>query len=135
MSGAILVLNAGSSSLKFSLFAARDGALDLVVRGQAEGLTTSPRFVAKDAAGAVLDEKAWGDGAAVGHAGALDHLVGFLRQRLAGQRLAGQRRLRPGPSRGRNRVRRGSRGAAHPFARGRRQVRLDIAGRPAHSDV
>ena len=86
---AIAVLNAGSSSLKFSLFAASDGALDLVVRGQAEGLSTSPRFVAKDAAGVVLDEKAWGEGAAVGHAGALDHLVAFLRRRLGGQRLAG----------------------------------------------
>ena len=89
MSDAIAVLNAGSSSLKFSLFAARDGALDLIVRGQAEGLTTSPRFVAKDAAGVVLDEKAWGEGATVGHAGALDHLVAFLRRRLGGQRLTG----------------------------------------------
>jgi acetate kinase len=89
MGDVIAVLNAGSSSLKFSLFDARDGALDLIVRGQAEGLTTSPRFVAKDAAGVVLDEKAWGEGATVGHAGALDHLVAFLRKRLAGHRLTG----------------------------------------------
>ena len=39
-------------------------------RGQAEGLYTSPRFIAKDAAGAVIEEKSWGDGIALGHAGA-----------------------------------------------------------------
>ena len=33
MADAIVVLNAGSSSIKFSLFLARDGELDLDVRG------------------------------------------------------------------------------------------------------
>ena len=46
MSDAILVLNAGSSSIKFLLFAERDGALDPVVRGQIEGIHTAPRFAA-----------------------------------------------------------------------------------------
>jgi len=59
------------------------------VRGQAEALSTSPRFAAKDASGVVLDEKAWGEGATVGHAGALDHLVAFLRRRLSDRRLTG----------------------------------------------
>ncbi len=40
MSDAIAVLNAGSSSLKFSLYADRGGELELVARGQAEGLFT-----------------------------------------------------------------------------------------------
>jgi acetate kinase len=86
---AIAVLNAGSSSLKFSVFAARDGALDLAARGQAEGLYTTPRFVAKDGAGRLLAEKKWGDGAKLGHDGALDHLVAFLRSELANHRLVG----------------------------------------------
>ena len=89
MADAIAVLNAGSSSLKFSLFTERDGALAPVARGQAEGLYTSPRFVAKDGEGSVIEETSLGDGAAVGHAGALDHLIAFLRGRLAGYRLAG----------------------------------------------
>jgi len=89
MSDAIAVLNAGSSSLKFSLFAEGTNGPVVVVRGQAEGLQTSPRFVAKDAGGAVIGEKAWGDGAVLGHAGALDHLVAFLRDRLAQHRLVG----------------------------------------------
>ena len=46
---AILVLNAGSSSIKFLLFAERDGELDPVVRGQIEGIQTAPRFIARDA--------------------------------------------------------------------------------------
>jgi acetate kinase len=89
MTDVILVLNAGSSSIKFSLFAIAGQDLSLVARGQAEGLYTSPRFIAKDAAGEVIGEKAWGEGAAVGHEGALDHMVEFLRGRSQGYRLVG----------------------------------------------
>ena len=89
MADAIAVLNAGSSSIKFSLFAAQDGDLELVARGQAEGLFTSPRFVAKDGAGKVVSERAWGDGVELGHAGALDHLVGVLRAEFGAHRLVG----------------------------------------------
>jgi acetate kinase len=52
---AIAVLNAGSSSFKFSLFSKSADGLALVARGQAEGLYTSPRFLAKDRSGAVLN--------------------------------------------------------------------------------
>src|SRR5687768_12075020 len=89
MADAIVVLNAGSSSLKFSVFVARDGALEPTLRGQVEGLQTAPKFVAKDAMGAVVGEHAWGAGTTLGHAGALDHLVPFVRERLGGARLAG----------------------------------------------
>ena len=89
MPTSIAVLNAGSSSVKFSVFAERDDALELTVRGQAEGLYTSPRFVAKDAAGTVLGEKSWGEGVKLGHDGALDHLVAFLRAEFSGHRLVG----------------------------------------------
>jgi len=88
MADAIVVLNAGSSSLKFSVFAEQEHGQQLVMRGQAEGLSTEPRFVAKDAAGAILDEKSWGAGARLGHAGALDYLVAFLRERNRGYQLA-----------------------------------------------
>ena len=89
MTDVILVLNAGSSSFKFSLFAQVAGDLALIARGQAEGLYTASRFVAKDGRGEVIEEKAWGDGASLGHEGALDHLVGFLRGRSDGYRLVG----------------------------------------------
>ena len=60
MTDAIVVLNAGSSSLKFSLFAQAGDDLELVVRGQAEGLQTAPRFVAKSASGETLASHALG---------------------------------------------------------------------------
>ena len=89
MGDAIAVLNAGSSSFKFSLFAEKAGRAVVVARGQAEALHTAPRFVAKDETGGVLDEKSWGDGTKLGHDGALEYLVGFLRQRLAAYQLIG----------------------------------------------
>jgi acetate kinase len=89
VSDAIAVLNAGSSSIKFSLFDAREGDLQLAIRGQAEGLYTAPRFVARDAGGRTLTEKAWDEGVALGHAGALDHLMAFLRAELSDHRLVG----------------------------------------------
>jgi len=84
----IAVINAGSSSLKFSLFTAAAGELALVARGQAEGLFTSPRFVAKDEGEEVIGERSWGDNVALGHDGALDHLVSFLSAQFPEHRLA-----------------------------------------------
>lgn len=89
MADAIVVLNAGSSSIKFSLFALVESDLDVVVRGQIEGLFTSPRFVSKDDAGRVLSEKSWGEEHSLGHEGALDHLVAYLRAELKEHRLVG----------------------------------------------
>ena len=84
MSGAIAVLNSGSSSIKFSL---HDAGGKLRFRGQAEAIHTSPRFAARDAGGDVVAEKDWPARVAIGHEGALDHIVAFLREALAGERL------------------------------------------------
>src|SRR5215831_11525292 len=69
MADAILVLNAGSSSIKFSVFRARNGNLELATRGQVEGLYTSPRFVANAPDGTTISEKSWGEGVKLGHGG------------------------------------------------------------------
>jgi acetate kinase len=53
----ILVVNAGSSSLKFQVFAIVDGGLERRVRGQIDGIGVRPKLRAKDAAGAVLVER------------------------------------------------------------------------------
>jgi acetate kinase len=87
MTAAVAVVNAGSSSLKFSFYALRDGALQLQGRGQVEGLKTAPRFVARDAAGAGLAERRWP--AAITHDAALDHVIGFVRERFDGFDLVG----------------------------------------------
>jgi acetate kinase len=89
MTDAILVLNAGSSSIKFSVFVAKQGELELSFSGQVEGLYTSPRFVAKTADGAVLSQKSWGEGMKLGHEGAIEHLRAFLREQREGLSLVG----------------------------------------------
>ena len=85
---AIVVLNAGSSSLKFSLYDQAGAALVPSLRGQVEGLGTAPCFRADDATGAMLAEHAWAPEAAVDHAVAVDFLLEFITTRLAGRRLA-----------------------------------------------
>ena len=75
---AILVLNAGSSSLKFTLFADHGNELEPQVRGQIEAIHTSPHFIARTPQGMVA-EKFWGGGVALGHAGAVEHLAEFVR--------------------------------------------------------
>ena len=87
MADAIVVLNAGSSSLKFSVFVARGTGLELDVRGNIEEIETAPRFVAKDREGQVRAEKSWGEDAGLGREGALDYLLEFLRGELAGDHL------------------------------------------------
>ncbi len=89
MANAIVVLNAGSSSIKFSLFLEKNGTLEADIRGQVEGLYTNPHFVSKAPDGSVKAEKSWPDGVALGHDEALDHLVGHLRSELSDDRLIG----------------------------------------------
>ena len=76
---AILVLNAGSSSIKFSLFAEDGGnALQVLSQGQAEGLYTRPQFIAKDGQGRVQSERRWPEGERLGHQGAMAQLFDWL---------------------------------------------------------
>jgi len=86
---AIVVLNAGSSSVKFSVFFRRGGELVLRLRGQIEGLFNRPHFIAKDPAGATAGEKSWPENTKLGHDGALAHLFAFLRERADGAQLVG----------------------------------------------
>jgi acetate kinase len=84
MSDSILVLNAGSSSIKFSVQTptGADNVRMLAV-GQIEGIGNHAHFIAKGADGAVLAETRWPDGTGPGdHAAALqiisEWLDGFL---------------------------------------------------------
>ena len=89
MANAIAVLNAGSSSVKFSLFVTHGEELELHVRGQFEGISTTPHFIAKRRDGVTTTEQSWPDGTTLGHNDALDHVLVFLRTELAGDRLVG----------------------------------------------
>ncbi len=57
MTNAILVLNAGSSSLKFAIYGDGDGALDVLLRGKISGIGSNPVFSAKDADGLAMSGK------------------------------------------------------------------------------
>ena len=83
----IVVLNAGSSSIKFSVFAVDGDNLTLRCRGQIESLQNAPHFIATGAEGAVLSERRWDD--PLRHDDALDHLFGFLRSGVAGGQVLG----------------------------------------------
>jgi acetate kinase len=89
MADAIFVINAGSSSIKYSVFVHRRPRLDLELHGQLESLDTAPHFIASDHTGKILADKSWGEGNELGHAGALNHLMEYLDQALKNDRLIG----------------------------------------------
>src|SRR5438105_5022400 len=74
---AVLVLNAGSSSIKFSVFR-DDRKTELLLRGEIEGLLSGPRFTAHDASLAPIADKAWPPGATLAHEDAIDFLFNWL---------------------------------------------------------
>ena len=88
MADLILVLNAGSSSIKFRAFDAGPAEPELVLHGQVEGLYNAAKFSAKDADGALIGERRWEADAALGHQEATDYIGDFLRSHRAEHRLA-----------------------------------------------
>ena len=89
MANAIAVLNAGSSSIKFSLFFVRGSELELELHGQIEGIFTAPHFVAKGRDGAVIADQPWNAGSGLDHDAAVDGLIEFLRSHLGDHALIG----------------------------------------------
>jgi acetate kinase len=82
-----LVLNAGSSSLKFCVFQRPDGKVwRLEARGQIEGIGTSPRLSVKDADGNSLanDDVTVRDGQQ-----AIEALAAWLKSKYGGSRVVG----------------------------------------------
>ena len=87
MTDAILTLNAGSSSLKFALFAWDEDGLRKTIRGQVEGLGSAPRLTAKNAEGAVLAERGWTAEAELDHEAFLQPILALVEAHLDGTRL------------------------------------------------
>jgi acetate kinase len=84
----VLVLNAGSSSLKFSLFNLRSAdEWRVEARGLVEGIGTTSAFAAKDEHGKKLPAPTIGKVASAGQA--LDFLAAWLRESFGGTPLAG----------------------------------------------
>jgi acetate kinase len=83
-----LVLNAGSSSLKFCVYTRAGSAWRLDARGQIEGIGSTPTFSAKDEQGTVLADQPLDGGVRDGR-GALASLANWLRGRYQGARIRG----------------------------------------------
>jgi acetate kinase len=83
LSRILLVLNAGSSSIKFSVYEVGEqvGALASLYRGEIDGLGTRPRFVARDKAGTGLADEALSAGAS--HDNGLDTLLAWIDARTS----------------------------------------------------
>ncbi len=88
VSNAILVINAGSSSLKFSVFRENSGGdLAVTINGQISGIGTEPVFEAKDPAKKLLGEKAWGPGEKSDRTALLGFLLEWINANLDGAKL------------------------------------------------
>jgi acetate kinase len=89
MDAYVLVLNAGSSSLKFRVFQpSQGGAWQAEERGQIEGIGTSPRLTVKDARDKQLIDETLAPSVGDGRA-AIDTLAAWLRPRYERGRIVG----------------------------------------------
>ena len=84
MPNAIIVVNAGSTSLKFGVYGVdAAGTLPLLCRGQVDSMQGDPHFIAKNAAGKPLDAHEWGDGHTIDHKTALKFVIAWLERNIA----------------------------------------------------
>lgn len=93
MSDAILVVNAGSSSLKFSVFRDRGPSSGrgsdpvVTINGQISGIGTQPVFEARDTARNPLAAKVWQAGEPSDRTALLRYLLDWIEERLEGAAL------------------------------------------------
>lgn len=94
---AVLVINAGSSSIKFSVFRLVDGVMKATINGQIQGIGSAPRFDAKDSSKTKIGEHAWDD-PKTSRSVLLGYLLDWLAEKLEGAHLvaAGHRVLHGG---------------------------------------
>ncbi|AKU22249.1 acetate/propionate family kinase [Massilia sp. MB5] len=84
----IVVVNAGSSSIKFSLYGEREGELALLMKGKVEKLYTGDAyFVATGEDGVSVAEHRW-QGVAISHETAMRFLFDFAHTHLDGRTVA-----------------------------------------------
>jgi acetate kinase len=96
---AVLVVNAGSSSVKFQIFGIGEaGALRRLVKGQIDGIGTRPRLAAKAADGSALIDKAYAPGEIADVPAAIAVVASWLRETQSLDLLAvGHRVVHGGP--------------------------------------
>lgn len=88
MKDLILVINAGSSSIKFQLFEAAAADPIMLYKGQIDGIYVDPVFVAKDAAdNKIANEKLPAD-KPKGHDTSLHHILDWLKGKTEGGKIS-----------------------------------------------
>jgi acetate kinase len=99
MSDAILILNAGSSSIKFELFKVVDGSAETRLDGQMEGIGASPHLIARDARRQVLADQRWPGPDVADHVAALERIMEGIAPGIEGRRIiaVGHRVVHGGP--------------------------------------
>ena len=88
MTDAIIVINAGSTSLKFGAYRTdATGSPPLLCRGEIDGMNDDPHFVVKDSSGKPLATHGWGKACAIDHKTALHFVITWLELKLAGTKI------------------------------------------------
>ncbi|MGA2568777.1 MAG: acetate/propionate family kinase [Pseudolabrys sp.] len=88
MSEAIVVVNAGSTSLKFAAYAVNASrSLPLLCRGQIDSMESDPHFVVNNAAGKQLGVHEWGEDRAIDHKTALHFVITWLETNLGDSKV------------------------------------------------
>jgi acetate kinase len=87
MTDAVIVLNAGSTSLKFCAYSVDARELPLLCRGQIDSMQGDPHFLAKDKAGKALDAHDWGKGQTIDHKTAVQFVITWMESRIAGMKI------------------------------------------------
>jgi acetate kinase len=95
VSEAIVVVNAGSTSLKFAAYAVdASRSLPLLCRGQIDSMESDPHFVVKNAAGNHLGAHEWGKDRTIDHKTALHFVITWLEANLGDRKvIAGGHRI------------------------------------------
>ena len=88
MTTEIVVVNSGSTSLKFAVYHAEGGAeLDVLCRGMIDSMETDPHFVVKDKSGKPLAAHEWGEGHAIDHGQALQYALSWIEKTMPGIKI------------------------------------------------
>jgi acetate kinase len=83
MSEALVVFNAGSTSLKFAAYEMdAAGASPLLRRGRIDNMQGGPHFLVADDAGRALDSYEWGEGRAIDHKAGMQFVIAWLENHL-----------------------------------------------------
>jgi acetate kinase len=88
MANAFVVLNAGSTSVKFAAYTGDDPhSLDLVCRGQLDGIGSQPSFAAKNSKGEVIETRTWNEERPLDREEALKFVIAWVERHEAGLKI------------------------------------------------